>query len=130
MIVLPNGDKWIFVSEIKNIPWGEIELGNIPETSVEVFIERLLQFKDVPRKLADVGSNKWNNNFDLCKEVLEALSMNSIHTDAFDVYEMFDGKVHVIYQRADTDMGGYDMELAVITYPSRVEYTKAVCFED
>lgn len=135
MITLPNGDKWIIdyreidAAKAAGITHEEQAKGNIPETTMEDFLDELLHRDDhscfLPHKLVVCGATShWFARGDPCNEVLAAIAVKSIKNAFSNVHEMPSGEVHVIYDGAD--LGGYDVETKVVSFASRDEYMKAV----
>jgi hypothetical protein len=124
MITLPNGDKWIIDdSEWQNagIAHAQAILGNIPATTYDDFLAKLLSDDVLPRKLTDWHGGYWDCNFDAYREVLGALANRRASTDAFDAYE-YGGKVYVVYTEADVG----DSITCVQVFDSVSEYDAAV----
>jgi hypothetical protein len=106
MITLPNGDKWILDDEeIKNIPYERAKQGYVPATTIEDFLDKLLnpQPEDcfLPRKLTEKFGGYWDCNFNVHYEVLSAIAINITRTDFLTACEMADGKVYVIFTAPD-----------------------------
>lgn len=130
MITLSNGDKWIIDElECNGIDYREVRKGNIPETSIRSFIERLCKAhrynSDIgdddngyeyllPRKLTNkLSGGYWDCNFDVFAEVFGSVAEIKIANPWSNVYRMPWGKVIVVFKRpicgeCDTTVKVYD----------------------
>ena len=140
MITLPNGNKWIIDDlEIKDLNYAEACKGNVPETEIKNFVERLCKAfrhddKDgkseclLPRKLTEKFDGYWDCNFDVFKEVLGSIAKSVKSNPWSVVYEMPWDSIVVVFEQADC--GGYDAETAVKVYSDYWEYFNAVQIAD
>lgn len=138
MITLSNGDRWIIDDsewEDQDIEYEEACKGNIPETDVRDFVEKLCKSRSCddntheyfePRKLTTehFSDGYWDCNFDPFSEVFGSIAGTIISNPWSTVYVMPWNEVIVVFQRADS--GGYDVETVVKVYDCFDTYFKQV----
>ena len=130
MITLSNRDKWIIDDsewQDAGIPDEEAVKGNIPETSLQEFIEAVANGGCLPRKLTydEFPEGDWDCNYDVFEEAFADIAIAQISNPWSKVYKMPWGHIYVVFSVVDS--GGYDAETVVEKFESVEGYLKAAC---
>lgn len=131
MIVLSNGDKWIF----DDCEWEDAGISDkdavackIPIGSLREFVEKVTDPNGsyLPRKWIDLMGGHWDCNFDVYEEVFTYISARTITNNWSTVYIMPWGHVYV---RQSVDSSGCEAVAGTTKLENAEEYKKAVLGE-
>ena len=130
MITLSNGDKWIIDDsewQDAKIPDEEAIKGNIPETSLQEFIEAVANGSCLPCKLTydEFPEGHWDCNYDVFEEAFADIAVAQILNPWSKAYRMPWGHIYVVFSAVDS--GGYDARTVVEKFESAEKYRKAAC---
>ena len=134
MIILSNGDKWIIDDsewEEAGIEYEEACKGNIPVTTVEDFVDKLINGDVglmIPRKLTDYfPEGYWDGNLDAKIEVLRDAAVKTITNEWSYVHEMPWGHV-IVAARAESEDGEGEYISSLTKFENVEDYMRAVTF--
>lgn len=126
MIILPNGDTWIYDDkEHQPFPYQEIKNYNKAIKLLSLHTPRefchiiVNDDYNVPRKWTPNMNGYWDANFSVT-EVFDQLCLSNLKTDIMDVYLMPWKEVFVFY--TDVDIGGYDAVQRCKVFKDKGEY--------